>query len=126
MNTRHNRIGRVAIAKAWDKSSAKAGEKPSYVLFAQANLHKMPQATVEIVNYINSAMKWYRYDEVNGRINNTRKPTAAERERDRRSQQKQGAFGTLINVDGTIEIPWYKEGGTKKLRKRGLRDQKRL
>ena len=81
---------------------AKPEEKFSYILVAQANLHKMPQATVEVVNYINTAMKWYRYDSENGKINNVRKV---------RHKRKQGDIRGGINLDGNIDISYNRGEG---------------
>ena len=39
-----------------ENKGAKTQDEGLFVLFAQANLHKMPQATVEMVNHINLAM----------------------------------------------------------------------
>ena len=59
----------------------------SYILVAHANLHKQPQATVELIQYLNSAMKNYRM-EGDKRIVNKRKLSAHQRwqKRQRRSQ----------------------------------------
>ena len=44
-----------------------------YVLFAQANLRKQPQASVELIQYLNSAMKKYKFNGSNGFLNNSRR-----------------------------------------------------
>ena len=49
-----------------------------FVLFAQANLHKQLQASAEIVMYLISAMKHYRYDKEAGILMNKRKPSGKQ------------------------------------------------
>ena len=76
----------------------KLDEKP-YVLFAQANLHNMPQATAEFVQYINSSMRYYRYDEINDTIRNTKKPNK------KRKSFSNSNSNADINIDGAMELP---------------------
>ena len=94
------------------------GEKlQSYILVAHANLHKQPQATVELIQYINSAMRNYRMKE-DKRVVNKRKFSAHQRwrRRQRRSQEEsqsqgQGASdqdrnqGELDTSDGIFDEP---------------------
>ena len=95
------------------------GEKlQSYILVAHANLHKQPQATVELIQYINSAMRNYRMKE-DKRVVNKRKFSAHQRwrRRQRRSQeesQSQGQRasdqdrnqGDLDTSDGIFDEPF--------------------
>ena len=56
-------------------SQSSSQNNHEYVLIAQGNLHNMPQATAEMIMYINSAMKNYRLDETQDKIVNIRKPS---------------------------------------------------
>ena len=57
-----------------------------YVLCAQANCRKMPQAAAELVMYLNSAMCYYKLDHVNDCIQDPRRLTR-KRDRKKRAQK---------------------------------------
>ena len=48
-------------------------ETDNYILVGQANLRKQPQAAVELVQYINSAMRYYEFNMSTGVLSDTRR-----------------------------------------------------
>ena len=66
-----------------------------YVLCAQANCHNRPQAMIELVQYLNSAMKNYQLNADNDEIVNNRRKNCKSR--------RKGRPKPNLNLDGFVE-----------------------
>ena len=68
-----------------------------FVLCAQANCHNRPQAMIELVTYINSAMKNYSLDSENDYIVNRRRKNCRQRKNRKNGQQKGSSLAPNLN-----------------------------
>ena len=76
-----------------------------FVLFAHANGHNQPQAMIELVNYLNSAMHNYRLDNSNEKVVNLRKQNQKQRNRTKHKhvlEQNRDIIDRFLGINNDI------------------------
>ena len=82
-------------------------ETDSYILVGQANLRKQPQAAVELVQYINSAMRYYEFNMSTGVLSDTRRSLRrkSKRQMEKLRQEDSIREGSLEEQVNSVQPP---------------------